>query len=322
VPVVVEVDAPGVDFGKPDATCYVEVGLDWDRDGEFKDEKTEVVYSDRNVELIAKSLSPDGRLTLETKVQDLQLKVPATGSGAAPLRARLVTPEATTWSEHPVEVVLDGSGPEIHTYFPNGHQVESGKDLEVHILAEDHLSRVTAVKAIFETAGTEEVKWEDWTEAEPLDAGTWVAKLSTKGLPTTRHTVLTRAEDIVGNKTDVPDEVEVFIRPKQQQSSTTPPVKKVEPDVTNQVVGQVRYGERGVRAKVELQGAAGAAIAPYITKDDGRFEFTKVPPGAYVLTAESVETVRNYKLRSEKIDVTVSPRPQPPPNITVKVQAR
>jgi hypothetical protein len=83
-------------------------------------------------------------------------------------------------------------------------------------------------------------------------------------------------------------------------SATTPP------DLNNTVSGRVVFDKEGVLASVEI---AGATIAPVETKDDGTFEITKVPPGAYILRATSVGTVRGYYLDPVEMQITVPAGP-------------
>jgi hypothetical protein len=313
VPVAVEIDAPEGSFNKDDGASYVAVGLDGDRDGEFRNESPVRLHSDRHVEVWAKSFAPDGTLKLHTRVGDFKgdfmLDVPVSGShNVADLRALLVTPLGEKASE-PLPIVLDAQGPRIHAELSPVDlegKIESGVELEVRVFADPpDLSGLAMVEAKFETPAIrgEEPKWE---VAKRRDDAIWVARLKTKDL-LGPQTVLTRAEDNVGNKSEGRPQMVVIVRPQVAAATSE---GSANPDVTNSVSGQVVYVNRGVSAEVTLETPAGTQIGPQMAGADGRFKFSKVPPGIYDLKAKSTVPHGGYR-REAKIRVTVHPRPEP-----------
>jgi hypothetical protein len=312
VPVEFAVDAPRDAFGSnDDGQYYVRVGLDWNRDDEFRNESVRPLPSDRQVEVWAKRLLPDGTLTLHADVGDFRINVPATGSGkATDVRAELVTPLGVGASDE-VEIRLDGEGPRIFARLrpvvgPD-HEIQQGTDLEVHVFTDarwPELSGIDTVEATFETSasGGAKAKW----ELAKASGAIWIAKLATKDLLPGPHTVLIRAVDKVGNLGSKEEPVTVV--PKE----VVAPRQQVDP--ANIVSGQVVYMNQGVLAEIVLESPTGTNIGTQTTRADGRFQFSNVPPGNYVLKATS-KSLFGGSRRNGKEDIIVRPRPEPPTSI-------
>jgi hypothetical protein len=317
--VKVEVDAPEQSFNNEDGKSYVRVWLDWDRDGVFRNERYVQRYSDRKVIVRAKSLLPDGTLTLNTEVGDLELDLEVTASGkAADLRAQLVTPYGNSESL-PVEIRPDREPPQIyaalHPVAEPGNRIERGTDLEVHVFTEQQapdLSGIAEVKAAFEMAVGSGAKV-NWVEAKS-SGREWIATLPTKELLPGTYTVLYYAIDNVKNESAVKEEqVTIYAKEAAESAGTS-----AEPDPANSLSGRVFYGDLAVAAHIELLSAAGAAVQGK-SKEDGSFFFPKIPPGAYNLKAASLRAVRN-KRRTAEMPVTIPPRPARTAPITVQLR--
>jgi hypothetical protein len=320
VPATVEVDAPEGSFGYAGSTSYVEVGVDADRDGELQGEQSEVRRSDRQIEVMAKALSPAGALTLDTRVGDFRFELPSTGLSekTADLRGHVVSGRDDRRSE-PVEVVFDGEGPQFNVALVPGRKVEQGTDLKVHATTVHDLSGVQLVEAVFDSieqaaSGEAAEAKPPWVAATQTDAVVWVATLKTDKLPLGRQTVLIRAKDKVGNTSELQRE-EVEIIPKSPVRKPT--AAQEPPQLPNTVTGSVMYyDERVPDARVVLESAAGARIAPVTSGASGGFTFERVPPGAYTLKSEKVINNRN---RKAELQITVPPRPKPFPAVTLNL---
>jgi hypothetical protein len=307
VPVLLQVDAPHDTFSQG-SEAQVVVGIDSDRDRGLSDEDVEprTLRSDRQVNVDAKSLAPDGTLALHTQISDFSLNVAGNASDDPVwVLAQLRVPELTPVSRW-VEIKLDGSAPIIERVQPAGRQIEFGKDLEVTISTRD-LSRVVKVEAAFETSsagnGNAEDKGTSWTKAAQTDeSGTqWVTQLKTGELiPGTWQYVTVRAEDEVGNvRQTVSDAVQVVDKPTKAEPTRGQLMQSKVADVDGVVLFQ---GKPLGAAKVEFDPPLVPPIAPVETNDAGQFSFTKVPPGKHKLHARGR---KNGYFRNAWVDIEV-----------------
>jgi hypothetical protein len=324
VPTHMKVDAPEGSFGDSGNAAYIEIGLDADRDGELRDEQPLVLRSDRQIHVMATSLSPDGTLSLHTRVSDFVLEVPSTGFSdlAADLRGRLVS-RLGAESSNPVEILFDGSGPVVRAEFVPGRQIEVGTELGVRVFSNvNDLSGVQKVEAVFDSvelsgpaAAAEEKP--PWEVAKSEGSESWIATLKTQDLGLGFHTVLVRATDKVGNVGPIfRDQIELVV--KKPEVKLTPEQEKAR--LANTVTGRVTwYGRQASAAKVTLESPAAPAMNPVTADADGGFSFEKVPPGAYTLKAESVI---NNKNRKGEVAITVPPRPATFAPVDLKLEPR
>ena len=310
IPVRIQVDATQT-FDDENNTAFIEVGIDDKRNGELQDDEFTTLYSDRQVDISATRLTPDGILSLHARVDDFQLDLPTEGLSdvRADLLARLVINGESKWSD-PVEILLDGTPPEIHVDdMPD--QVVSGEDVEVNIRAtQEDLSGVARVEAIFESLQTNDPKESKWEVAKEDGNGGWVAKLKTDGLEPGPQVVLIRAKDKVVNLSSVQSE-KINVVAKQEVSPTSVENPQPVPDVGNTVTGKILYVGRAVPAEVTLESSTGARIGPQNTGADGSYTFSKVLPGKYVLNAKSRAEFGGSH-REAKAVITV-PGPVPTP---------
>jgi hypothetical protein len=307
VPIRIQVDAAEGTFDDDDSTAFIEVGIDEEPNRELEDDKVLTLYSDRQVEIAATRFSPEGTLSLQTKVGDFVRDLPTEGLSdlRANLLARLVINGESKWSD-PVEIVLDGAPPEIHVDdMPK--QVVSGDDVIIHIrTTQDDLSGVASVEAVFESVGAGDADKIKWEAADDDGKGGWIVSLKTAEQGLGLKTILIRATDKKENVSDpLSESIEIIQKPVTPSTSG----KEIQPDVSNTVSGQAHYDNQPARVTVTLVSAAGATTATKNSNDAGEFTFFKVPPGEYVLKARSLEAIRN-KHRLAEMKLTVVPRSQ------------
>ena len=300
-PLEMRVDAPRGAFPPDLIDDYLEVGIDVDRDREFRDEKTYRFQSDRLVVIKATDLHPNGALQLETRVSDFAIDLPADGlsNAVANLLARLSVGPHVTWSES-VPVVLDAAPPKIDRVEMNpGRVVEVGSEVEISVWASDaDLSGAAKVEIGLGSPSGEFAANPPPVEAELIGGFRWRGQLKLDKLAPGFHTVLIRATDSVGNVGGMHKESLQVVPP-----GSVPPPPPAATGAT--ITGTVKYGDEPFAgATVELipLDQAAAKIDPVTPDDGGRFTFKNVPAGEYTLTAQG--RARN-KLRKAEQAVTV-----------------
>lgn len=321
VPIRLEVDAAEGAFDDEESNAIVEVGIDEKRNRELQGDEILTLFSDRQVEISATRLSPDGTLSLITRVGDFVRELPTEGLSdlRTDLLAQIVINGETTRSE-PVEIVLDGRPPAVHADdVPN--QVEIGEDVVIPVVAttpDD--SGVAKVEAVFESIGAGDEKEPEWAVAIEDGNGGWIAKIETSKLGAVLKpipkTILIRATDKVGNVSE-PISEKILIVPKQETPTTNTPAAP--PDVSNTVSGRAVYDNQPALVTLTLASTAGVTVATKNSNNAGEFSFSKVPPGEYVLNALTVNPIRNKK-RSAEMKLTVLPRAQGSAPIRVSLE--
>jgi hypothetical protein len=230
------------------------------------------------------------------------------------LLGRLVIHGHETLSK-PVKVLFDGAPPTV--YVDEIPPYEIGEPVKVFIRADDENgSDIREVKAAFATPGADLNKV-DW-QAANRDGDGWLVELKTEKLSIGRQTILVHVEDKVGYIVRVRREVSLVA--KQDVVAPPPEKEAAKQSPENIVSGHVAFGDQRVRAKVELKSAAGAAIAPQDTQDDGAFTFRQVPPGSYTITARSKDTLRGYFRESKGQAIVVPAFPEQVAPVAIKLQ--
>ncbi len=296
IPVEAEVDAPLSAFQNPDD--ILEIGIDVDRDRDLRNEPSVRLTTDREVKILLDPWTTPGTLTLDSLVGDFHLTVPAPSlrNARVSVLGRIFSGGKTGWSQ-PVDILLDGAPPNIERVEFKPAIPVLGPDVEVSVWATDNdLSGVDRVEAAFDPVG--HGKFDDVVEAIELfkdDAGRWSAKLPTKNLSIGDLSLIVRATDKVGNKSDY-TKVKVHL------------ISKVEADTAaeapnGKLQGIVTFGDKPwPQVELMLTSEKGPKI-PAVTSDaQGGFTFSGVPPGKYKLSAKG--TVHN-KVRKVEQDATV-----------------
>ena len=322
IDVSLEVDAPSGSFPFQSVDGdYVDVGLDVDRDREFRDEKPVRLKSDRAVRI--SSILADEYLGIEAKISDFRISVP-TGrlqGIRANLLARMVSGQRQVWSD-PVEVILDGSAPQIlRVGLSPDRVVRVGKSLEASVLADDR--RLSGV-GLVELAVDKDFdgKFPEKPVKAKFAGGVWTAKIPFEELEPGVYDLMVRATDLVGNQSDV----------KRVPVNVLEPSKDPKADVANLVSGRLTYDDEAMaNASVTLtlipkededknpatkKKAKPTPIAGDIDKE-GNFIFKAVPPGRYLLKSSGL--ARN-KPRLDERAIVVRPRPGRPTRVRVNIK--
>lgn len=312
LPVDFEVDSPLGAFDNPDDV--VEIGIDVNRQRDLRGDRTVRINTDRQVAIGLDRLAPGGSLTLESRVGDFhQFPVPVPGlrNARVDLMGRIFAGGKAGWSE-PVEIVLDGSPPQIERVELHPPIVVIGpKDEEVSVWATDNeLSGVSQIEAAFDPLGTGH--FGGLAPAVLMDrstSGYWTTKLPTKLLTPGDITLLIRATDAVGNESDFTKIKCHVVTLDQANGHGTGEMSRL--------LGTVFFGPDPLpAAKLTLAGDPKVKLDPVVSDEHGNFTFAAVPLGKYKLTAEGL--IHNKKRKAEQ-DVTIEAGLNPTPvKITLK----
>jgi hypothetical protein len=306
IPVDFEVDSPLGAFDNPDDV--LELGIDVNRQRDLRGDKTVRLNTDRQVGIGLDRMAPDGVFTLEARVSDFhQFPVPVPGlrNARVELLGRIFAGGKAGWS-NPVEIVLDGSPPQIERVELRPSVVVIGpKDEEVSVWATDNeLSGVAKIEAAFDPLGTG--KFGGAAPAVLLDRasdGYWTTKLPTKTLTPGDITLLVRATDSVGNESDY-TKVKCHVLTLDQ-------AKAHGTGEMGRLMGTVYFGPDPIPAvKLTLAGDSAVKIDPVTSDDHGNFTFPSVPPGKYKLSAQGL--IHNKKRKTDQ-DITIEAGPNPKP---------
>lgn len=287
----------------------VEIGWDLDRDREFMDETTFRFGSDRQVDVSITSIAL-GRITMKTEVRDVVIEVPppAVKNDRVNLLARLTAGGETVWSNS-VEVIADSESPTITgVELDPGATFAQAKDLVVRVGVDDaKLSGVVKVEVVIDSKGVG--KFED-VEGAPKTAerqpdGAWTVTLPTKAVLPGRSTLLVRATDRVGNKSEVSKTVLEIISEQEWESRLKSAVQEVS--------GTVLYSDNPLtNAKVTIEDEKGNVVHKAMTDGRGMFRIPSVQVGKYKLVA--IGTMKNRPRRAERT-LEIEAPPAPPPRL-------
>jgi len=310
VPVRIELDAPASVLKNP--PLRVEAGIDRNRDRELRGDETLVLTTDRQVSAALVEVNKAGELVIDAGVADFTLNLPAASlvSGRANVLVRAILGDREAWSD-PIEIVIDGEKPRSSAIElrPAG-VVIAGQELNVSALCDDAgLSGVAKMEAAFDL----ERSGKFGGLAVPLpgalrDDGRWTAKLPTAGMASGSYNILVRAIDRAEN---VGEAIRTSVRVLTQAEADT----KKKLDLSADITGVVAYGDTPqANTAVALRLDTGAPppakgkgkskteqpppLATATTDAQGRFKFSKIAPGKYLLSAEAL--VKNKNRRAEQ----------------------
>lgn len=296
MPIRIQVDAPRGTL--LDRDSFWEVGIDQDRNREFRDESTLQFHADRQVTAWFGGLSPAGGLLLRTRVDDFEIPLSLANQkdGRALLLARMKAAGREVWSR-PIEVLFDGTGPRIRELTAGVRgQAVLGTDLAITVRADDgDLAGVDRLEAGFDVAGTGQLPDEPapatLSMAEP---GVWRGKLPTTDLPEGTMTLLVRAIDRVGNVSSTARRILEFN--SQETIARQRAARRIE------VRGRVGYfgtpvPEIAIVLREDIKptpsdAESNPARQPLefstVSDSEGVFRIPKVPLGQYTLQAKGV----------------------------------
>lgn len=312
IPVKVEVDAPRGAFAN--GRDMVEIGLDVDRDREFRGELSLPFSSDRQSEAATRGFQ-GAVLPIETRVGDFEFDLPTGGlqNTRANVLGRVRVGNRSAWSA-PVEVVLDGAPPVIRRVHLNPKTPPaSGGEVEVIVSAVDgQMSGVDRVDVGLDPRLTGEFGADaSPVPATPGEPTVWTAKVPLADVEPGQSQILVRAFDRAGNASPV-TKLALTVLPKQGDKDAQKAAA-----VPGRIDGEVKYAERPIpNADVFLEGDVDPKTRKRktvgATKADaqGKFVFARVPPGTYVVRVRGLANNR-MRLGSQEVKV-VSPPDQTP----------
>jgi hypothetical protein len=329
LPVIVKIDGPPEDFGDGGSVVLVSFDQGAKRTPEGDGDSVQTLRADRAVKIVAKSFSPDGTLSIEGRVGDFHLHLsPKISNQTEPLDLMgwiMTGEQIRAYSDPPVSVLFDGAPPAIDVAFPGiqakdqrARIIEFGDELVIHVVPRGRdLSGIAKVEATFEkpiVQGANPEPWATGVEQTAPDGRTiWVVKLKIDdNVGTGEKWIRVKATDRVTNES-FPLRERINIVPKVAPPKPVAAGNKPPLPATNDVPIQVFWGTEPVPAKVNLEPAAGVPTPKAETGKDGRYTFTKVPPGTYVLTVLTTESRQNRYRRGQQT-ITV---PKPPEKVAV-----
>ncbi|MCE9605181.1 MAG: carboxypeptidase regulatory-like domain-containing protein [Planctomycetia bacterium] len=312
IPVELQVDAPIGSFDND--RDVLEVGIDRDRDRDFRDEAPLVLYADRQAEVFLNRWGTNGIVVIKTDVHDFKLEVP--GGALQNLRANLVA-KAQVGSRiaysAPLEIGLDGAAPQISRLeLKPGRTVAVGGELVVDAWSTDaEMSGTGKIEIGFDVDGSGK-----FSEKEPplpalsVAPTRWSLKLPTDKLVPGKATVLVRATDRVGNVGEYSKLALTVVSAADAAALARA--------AGSRLTGTVRYGTDPLeKAVVSLLGAEDKQIATAESDAAGFFALEAVPAGTYKLTARGLA---KNKPRKYEQPLTVPAPPAKVPRLDLQVE--
>jgi Carboxypeptidase regulatory-like domain len=293
---------PGAFESKRD---YVEVGWDLDRDREFANETTVKFAAERQIDVAMNSIV-NGRMSLTAKVDDIafELPPPALSNQRVNLLARLFAGGEMVWSK-PVDVVADSDPPTITgVELTPGTTFPQGIDLHIRVGVDDaKLSGIASVEFKVDSNGIG--KFADSLEAPKIcvreSDSNWVVALPTADLKPGRGTLLVRATDLAGNKSEDFKSVLTIISEQEWQTNLK--------SATYEITGTVLYVDTSLpNAKITIENEKGATLQTTKTDENGAFRILGLQAGKYKIVAIGV--MKNRPRKAERI-VEVGKQAQP-----------
>jgi hypothetical protein len=293
---------PGAFESKRD---FVEVGWDLDRDREFANETTVKFAAERQVDVAVNAIV-NGRMSLTAKVDDIafELPSPALKNQRVNLLARLSAGGEMVWSK-PIEIVADSDPPTITgVEISPGTTFPQGIDLNIRVGVDDaKLSGIATVEFKVDSKGVG--KFADSIEAPKVcireSDSSWVFTLPTAELKPGRGTLLVRATDVAGNKSEDAKSFLTIVSEQEWQAKLK--------SATYEITGTVLYVDDPLpNAKVTLEDEKGGIAQTTKTDEHGVFRVLGLQPGKYKVMAIGV--MKNRPRRAEK-SVEVGKQAQP-----------
>lgn len=296
----------------------IEVGIDADRDREFRNEPVMNLDGTRGVRVGWEGVSEDGRISLSSSVGHLRLNVPTNEfvSQNANLLARMTDGRTVVWSL-PVPITFDGAPPKVTNlstgadeYFAVATPVTlfvKATDGQLSGIAEVQAGIIQSDPDVFSESAPKAVLTES-------SRGSWTGNLETATLAPGTHIVGVRAVDRVGNASKVFTQSILIVSAEE--------ATRMAAEATNAIRGSVLYGGEpvaGATISLKRPEATEANLSPSSatesqekplpsiqTDQKGNFALEDVRVGNYTMVVEAL--VRGLK-RIQTFEIEVTPAP-------------
>jgi hypothetical protein len=306
-----EVDAPVDSFVEGD-NYLIEAGVENEPDGEFQSDEPRLSFlAPRQVEVELKQLTSAGVIKVQANVGDFDVNLDTAGINNKEVSVLVrLSGGSKAPVTHRFPVMLDGTPPIIEAgRFSSGpsEEVEQGAPLVAYATVEDPLSGVGAVEFSL-TAGPEEPFKTPVPGRVENERNRYEAELPTKDLmPGDDYTLWVRARDKVGNATGSLSRPMRVVKPPPEPPPTTPGGT---PKPSTLIVKVKTRQGPAPRIRVAIDGPAD--LTPATTDQKGEAVFTKVPPGAYKITASGFVTNSAVKGEAQvTLPSTADPEKEP-----------
>jgi len=300
------------------------VGIDETGDGTIDDKLTS--YSDRKYSLAVKEIGPEGRISIETGVTDLEFELLSPPlNKRAKLVARLALHDRASISDS-VEVIFDRTAPTVEVE-PREPIVHRGETVKLSVTALDldptgaEASGVKTVNHVLDKRKLDAQAKEKPKQIETPDpvSGKFVLVFEPPpDLPLGSHTILFWANDNVGWESKP---VLATITVRDKRSPNAPTAKGAPAPTTGTIKGQVVYGKDPVaNATVSIVEGTGATmvVKKSVQSDgSGQFAIKDLPPGEYSVAAQG--RAKNGLRKAPPVPVSI-PTPPKVVNHSVKLQ--
>jgi hypothetical protein len=313
-----QVDAPDDAFAFQGSGDVVEVGLDETGNRVLRDEMKRQLLSDRQVEIRAQEIGPQGTLKVDTKVSDFRVRLDPGGlkNTKVDILARLLLANRSpsldrAAAEDSVKVILDGAAPEIEIVAPT-RPVPHGEELKVAVkMLEEELSGVKEMQIGLDREKTGELVEKDKPKVlrQPGPDGTWTASLPTQELEPGDYVLLARATDRVGYTGKARPQIVTIGPPRPPAQAAATRLSTIE--------GWVRLqGDKPLPGfRVTLEGTDRSTQ----TDAGGKFTFKDLPAGEYKIIATGTAHDRNFQNKKNPEKITL-PAAKEPATVTIQFE--
>ncbi len=254
-----------------------------------------------------------GNLVFSAGVRDLTVELPLQGAGKVTAQA-IITEASGTETQSSCYLILDKTPPQTATVVGSVSELYTDESVELSLEATDADSPVRFVFFAIDQSGVNEGKFDEndkiRLKADQFN-GKWLKKLEASALeelPFGSYSIVARSIDAAGNVFDEnrpfkltwkgKRPVKAASKPAPKKEATAPPPKSEPQNVTVQVT--VEGKAPTLFKNIKIKGLAGEAEI----KNGTATTFTKVPEGAYDVTASYNDTFGTSFEGAKKVKVS------------------